>query len=270
MKEFHNAIALVTGAGSGIGKATAKALASRGATVLCADINEPAAKETAAWINGHSFVVDTAKADSVAALAEEVHSRFGPLDILVNNAGVGLSGNMANTSLEDWEWIVGINLMGVVHGCHFFGPKMCDAGRGHVVNISSMLGPAVSPDQVAYGVTKAGVFDLTRSLRADWHKHGVSVSAICPGVIKTNIIKATRFVKGYEEAEVFAEKVFAHGHSPNKVANTVLKAIDTNSPMLPVGPEAYLGWFVNRLLPLRVSEVFSRTDVLAQIGKRLK
>ncbi|MDQ3108021.1 MAG: SDR family NAD(P)-dependent oxidoreductase, partial [Actinomycetota bacterium] len=194
------ATALVTGAGSGIGRATALALAERGATVVCADIVADAAEKTAAACEEHgapgasAHGVDVGDRGAMQTLADEVHATHGPLGILVNNAGVGMSGRFADMSEADWLWIRGVNLDGVVNGCAVFAPAMVEAGRGQVVNVSSGLGYTPTATEPAYVTTKAAVLALSQCLRADWSASGVGVSAICPGVINTPIIDRTRFL----------------------------------------------------------------------------
>ncbi len=175
----HGATALVTGAGSGIGRATALALAERGATVLCADIDAGGAEKTAAACEEHgapaaaAHAVDVRDRDALQALADEVHGTHGPLGILVNNAGVGMSGRFNDMSEQDWEWIRSVNLDGVINGCAVFAPKMVEAGRGHVVNVSSGLGYIPTATEPAYCTTKAAVLALSQCLRADWAGSGV-------------------------------------------------------------------------------------------------
>jgi NAD(P)-dependent dehydrogenase (short-subunit alcohol dehydrogenase family) len=136
--------------------------------------------------------VDVSKREEMRAFAEAAHARVPALDLLVNNAGVGIGGGFLDTSLEDWDWIVGINLIGVVQGCHFFVPPMVKRGRGgHVVNISSAAGYLASSALAAYCTTKFGVLGLSEALREELHRHGIGVTAICPGIINTNITRTS-------------------------------------------------------------------------------
>ncbi|HEY8545807.1 MAG TPA: SDR family NAD(P)-dependent oxidoreductase [Acidimicrobiales bacterium] len=253
------ALALVTGAGSGIGRATAEALARAGSRVLAVDIDGAAAETTAARCaelgapEAHAFACDVADAEAVVALAKEVHERWHALDVLVNNAGVGMTGRLADMSLDDWRWIRGVNLDGVVHGCHAFGPAMVERGRGHVVNVSSALGFTPRATEVAYCTTKAGVLMLSQCLRADWRPRGVSVSAICPGVIDTPIIRSTRFLGDQADPATRERHITLFrrlGHKPEAVARAVLRAIRRDRVMAAVGWEAKLGWLAHRHVPL--------------------
>ena len=263
------ALTLVTGAGSGIGAATAAAFASKGAKVLCADIDLASAEKTAAACaesggDGVAFAVDVADRESVFAIAREVERDHGPLDVLVNNAGVGMSGRFLATTLEDWDWILGINLGGVINGCHAFGPAMVARGRGHVVNVSSGLGYTPRATEPAYCTSKAAVLALSRCLRADWHDSGVGVSAICPGVINTAIVKATRYRGDRADAKAVAkvQRMFAErGHPPTLVADAIVDAVERNRAVVPVGVEARIGWALSRVLPTRLGDRFARTSV---------
>src|SRR5437763_2259436 len=185
---------LVTGAGSGIGRATALEAARRGADLAVCDVDEPglAQTEQTARAAGREVTarrVDVADREQMRAFAEDV----GAVDLLVNNAGVGLAAEFLDTPLEEWDWIVSINLLGVVHGCHFFVPKMVERGAGgHVVNISSMAGYLPSPGLPAYSATKFAVLGLSEALREELLPHGIGVTAICPGVINTPITRSKR------------------------------------------------------------------------------
>ncbi|MBV9320198.1 MAG: SDR family NAD(P)-dependent oxidoreductase, partial [Mycobacterium sp.] len=181
--KISGARALITGAGSGIGKATALRFARTGARVIAVDINGDAAQATARECGGEAHQCDVADPDAIASLAEATD----PVDVLVNNAGVGVAGSFLETTLEDWEWLRGVNLDGVVNGCHIFGERMLARGSGHIVNVASGAGYTPSRTTATYCATKAAVIMLSQCLRADWHRSGVSVSVICPGVINTPI-----------------------------------------------------------------------------------
>ena len=258
--ELRGATVLVTGAGSGIGRATALAFAGRGSRVLCADIDIDKAQLTAEACDGGASArqVDVADRTAVLALADEV----GPVDVLVNNAGVGMSARFLDTKLDDWDWIVSINLMGVIHGCAAFGPGMVERGRGHVVNMSSGLGYTPRATEPAYVATKAAVLQLSRCIRADWRSAGVGVSAVCPGVIDTPIIHHTRFRGDQADPKKVerTRKLFAkRGHPPELVAEGVVDAVLKNRAVAPVGFESHLGWYASRFLPTRLTDLMARS-----------
>jgi len=261
------ALALVTGAGSGIGAATARALADRGASVLCVDLNGDAAEKTAAACaeRGAALAwartVDVADADAMAALADEVHRGHGAVDVLVNNAGVAVTGRLTDMSLDDWVWVRSINLDGVIHGCALFGPAMLRRGRGHVVNVSSALGYVATATEPAYVATKAAVLALSQCLRADWARDGVGVSAICPGIVDTPIVPhGTRFRgdQASPEKRRRTDRVFRRGHRPEQVAAAAVDAVERDRAVVPVGWEARAGWYVHRLAPLPVQQLLAR------------
>jgi NAD(P)-dependent dehydrogenase (short-subunit alcohol dehydrogenase family) len=250
-----NKLVVVTGAGSGIGRATAAGFAAGGATVVCADVDGEAAEKTAALCAerggaGRAERCDVADAAAVAALAE----RTGPVDVLVNNAGVGMTGRFADMTVDDWRWIRSVNLDGVVHGCAAFGPAMLARRSGQVVNVSSGLAYTMRATEAAYVATKAAVLALSRCLRADWAPSGVGVTAVCPGVIDTPIVATTRYLgaRGDVRTRRRIEAVFRRGHPPEAVARAVVSAAERNPAVVPVGWEARLGWHLQRLLPLAV------------------
>jgi 2-hydroxycyclohexanecarboxyl-CoA dehydrogenase len=263
---FDGVLALVTGAGSGIGREISTLLASHGTRVLAVDIHGDAAEKTAtlcaeAGPESHGLTCDLSDPAAVAALAEEVHAAHGTLDVLVNNAGVGMTGRLADMTVDDWQWIRGVNLDGVVHGCLSFGPAMVARGRGHVVNLSSGLGYTPRATEIAYCATKAAVLSLSQSLRADWAPKGVGVSAVCPGVINTPIIDTSRFVGERAERKERLVKSFRRGHPPVLVAREAVRAIREDRPIVFPGTEARAGWWAHRLLPVRVQQMIARADV---------
>jgi NAD(P)-dependent dehydrogenase (short-subunit alcohol dehydrogenase family) len=254
--------ALVTGAGSGIGRATAQALARHGAHVLAVDIDADAAAKTAADVGGSSYAVDVADRDAMLGLAAQVHDEYGALDVLVNNAGVGMTGRFLDTGLTDWDWIVRINLMGVVHGCHAFGRAMVERGRGHVVNVASGMAYGPRATEPAYCATKAAVLSLSYCLRADWMGHGVGVSAICPGVINTAIPRSTRYLGERVAAQADVRRLFEkRGHPPERVADAIVEAIRHNTPVVPVGVESKVLWALHGLVPARLVARAARVSV---------
>lgn len=248
---------VVTGAASGIGRAIALAFARGGAGLFVCDIaasdlpSLEAELVSAGASSAQGFVVDVGSRAEVARFCEQVCSDGAP-DVLVNNAGVGLAGGVLDTSLEDWEWILNVNLWGVVHGCHFFAPRMAERGRGQIVNIASAAGYYNSEAMAAYGTTKYAVIGLSEALRAELAPRGVGVSVICPGFINTPIVRSMR-MRGArypehvrQQIQRFYEK---RNYTPERVADKVLAAVHNNRALVPVTPEAWALYLLKRVLP---------------------
>tara|TARA_B100001250_G_scaffold391916_1_gene393247 strand:+ start:4484 stop:5362 length:879 start_codon:yes stop_codon:yes gene_type:complete len=254
--------ALITGAGSGIGRETALAFAHQGAQLILSDIQQGSLDETAALIRAFApeavlmtYIADVSDRAAMQAFAAQVHAQFGAVDILVNNAGVGLAGGLIDTSYEDFDWVLGINLWGVIHGCKEFIPAMIRRKQGgHVVNVASAAGYYATAGMMGYNTSKFGVFGFTESLREDLRPFGIGVSTICPGVVNTNIIKQTRMA-GNSEAEQaeIREKVdqiyVKRNYGPEKVAAAIVSAVTGNRGILPVTPEAWFLFIMNRISP---------------------
>jgi short-subunit dehydrogenase len=247
---------LITGAGSGIGKATALQLAQHGAWLLLTDRNPDSLEQTALAARQHgaagvdTYVVDVSNWADMQAMAHQVRAQHGALDILINNAGVGLAGDFLSTTVEDWQWVLGINVMGVVHGCKLFAPDMVAQGRGHIVNLASAAGYYAAPDMSAYAASKHAVLGLSDSLRAEMADKGVGVSAICPGVINTGIVASSRMRGAAGEAQ---DKLVAfyrkRNYGPELVAEAILSAIEHNRAVVPVSPEAWVLYGAKRFTP---------------------
>ena len=254
---------VVTGAASGIGRATIRAFAHTGASVVAVDIDAEGAEGVAADCGGRAYQADVADRGAMGALAEALISDVGVPDVVVNNAGVGMSGRFLDTTPEDWDWILGINLRGVINGCWAFGPSMVRRGSGHVVNVASILAYAPRATEPAYCTTKAAVLALSQCLRADWHENGVGVSVVCPGLTATSIITSGRFRGERARAETVddLERLFARGHPPDTVAAAIVDAVARNRGVVPVGGESRLGWLARRLLPSGAVDRMARTEL---------
>jgi NAD(P)-dependent dehydrogenase (short-subunit alcohol dehydrogenase family) len=250
--KIEGKLAVVTGAGSGIGRATALALARARARVVAIDVDGSRVEAIASELGAACALakrVDVSKKDEMGALAAEIHDRFGAIGILVNNAGVAHSGGMLESPLEDWEWTVAVNLWGVIHGCHFFIPRMVSAGvRGHVVNVASAFGLFAAPRVGPYCTTKFAVVGLSESLRHELAPHGIGVSAICPGLIATDIIQRARFTDESMRLRV-ADEFERRGRAPDAVAKAILGAIRRDSAVVPVGADAWIAYLCKRAAP---------------------
>lgn len=252
---FFGKKTLITGAGSGIGRATAFELAQAGAHLILTDINRDSVEQTATRARAmgaevETHLVDVSDYDDMKALADKVHRTHGALDILVNNAGVGIGGDFLSTPVEDWHWVLGINLMGVVHGCKVFAPQMVTRKSGHIVNVASAAGYFAAPDMTAYSASKHAVMGLTESLRAEFAAYDIGVSAICPGIINTNIVATGRMhgTTGQNQQKLvgFYKR---RNYGPEHVARAIADAIRLNKAVVPVSPEAWAMYEAKRFTP---------------------
>lgn len=251
-------LVLITGAGSGIGRATALACGRRGAALALCDINEAGLAATVETLRGMGCTVlsrrvDVARDEDMRAFADAVHAEFPAVDLLVNNAGVGLGGGFLDTSMQDWDWILGINLRGVILGCHYFLPKMVERGRGgHVVNVSSMAALAPSSILSAYATTKCAVLGLSEALVDELEPYGIGVTAICPGVIDTPIVEAT-VMRGPNATDEVREQMKdmyrKRGYSAERVADNLLVAVGRGRVTAPISPESWFAYILRRLSP---------------------
>lgn len=242
---------LVTGAGGGIGRATLLNFAERGACVLAADINLAAAERSAELARAlgaeaHAYQLDVGDSAAMQACADWVQQRFGSLDILVNNAGIGMAGAMLDTSAADWERLLRVNLWSVIDGCRLFARQMIDAGKGgHIVNIASAAAFVPSRNYAAYATSKAAVLMLSECLRAELAGQGIGVTAVCPGLVNTGIIQATRFhglsAEACAKQKARAQRLYQRRNlSPETVAKHLIRAIERNRAVIAVGSEAHL------------------------------
>ncbi|WP_371820959.1 SDR family NAD(P)-dependent oxidoreductase [Tsukamurella sp. PLM1] len=246
--------AVVTGAGSGIGRAFALELARRGGEIVCADIDEGRAKETVALIEArggtaHAVTVDVADHAAVENLAAFARTVFdGPPTLVINNAGVGIGGrSVGDIGLDDWNWALGINLWGVVHGCELFAPMLREAGRGGIINVASAAGFAAAPSMGPYNVSKAGVMSLSETLAAELAGSGVNVTVLCPTFVKTNVARDGRITKGSKNLAGTLMKLT--GVSPAGVAAQTLDALDLGRLYVVPQLDANVIWHLKRHFP---------------------
>ncbi|MFG2640941.1 SDR family oxidoreductase [Streptomyces sp. NPDC048370] len=260
-ERFGGQLVLVTGAASGIGRATAFAFAEAGARIVAVDRDGEGAARTAemarligapeAW----GEIVDVSDEQAVEKLAAKVASEYGVVDVLVNNAGIGLSGSFFATTSEDWKKVLDVNLWGVIHGCRIFGGQMAERGQGgHIVNTASAAAFQPSRALPAYSTSKAAVLMLSECLRAELAGQGIGVSAICPGIVNTNITATARFAGAGEEEQSRRQKKASRlyglrNYPPEKVADAILRAVVRNEAVVPVTPEARGAHALSRLAP---------------------
>ncbi len=238
MKELNGKVAVVTGAASGIGFAMTERFVAEGMQVVMADVEEEvlsasASRLEAAGADVLGVLCDVSDVSSVNDLAEQTLSAYGGVHVVCNNAGVGPGGLMLETTAEEWEWIVGVNVMGVAYGVITFGPILAEAGEGHIVNTASEAGLVTNSALGMYCATKHAVVGLSESLWRELHPMGVGVSCFCPNLVKTRIFQSERN-RPYE-AELTAtqnaimtpmrEMITARGMAPSEAASHVVSAI---------------------------------------------
>ncbi|MEU6650367.1 SDR family oxidoreductase [Streptomyces sp. NPDC046900] len=269
---FGGQLVLVTGAAGGIGRATALAFAEAGARVVAVDRDGEGAARTAAQARqggaaaAWAETADVSDEQAMEKLAEKVATEYGVVDVLVNNAGIGLAGSFFDTTADDWRKVLDVNLWGVIHGCRLFGKQMADRGQGgHIVNIASAAAYLPSKTLPAYSTSKAAVLMLSECLRAELAARGIGVSAICPGLVNTNITSTARFtgVDASEEKrrqERAARWYGLRGYPPEKVADAVLRAVVRDLAVVPVTPEARGAHLMSGFTP-RALRAFGRMNL---------
>src|ERR1700758_1088140 len=255
--------AVVTGAGSGIGAATARLLARHGAKGHVADLNAGAASAVAREIGGGAtdHAVDVSRREEVEALAKAVFDDGGRVDIRHNNAGIGHGGDLEQTTFEDWQRVIAVNLLGVAYGVQAFAPRMLEQGHpATIVNTASMAGLMPIARMAPYCASKFGVVGMSESLDAELRPRGIRVIAVCPGIIRTPIIREgiLRGQLGADQQKIvaFYDK---HGVSPDTVAADVLSAIARPRGVVISPPwQVLVPYMLHRLSP-RLAQPLART-----------
>lgn len=255
-KPSQQAYAVVTGAGSGIGRSFSLELARRGGSVVCADINLAAAEETVALIQSqtgqHAYAVqcDVGDKEAVKALSEQSEQLLKhPVSLVINNAGVGLGGKFDDVTLEDWQWCMHVNLWGVIHGCHFFVPKFKKQGFGAIINVASAAAYSAAPEMTAYNVTKSSVLALSETLSAELRQDNIRVNVLCPTLVPTNIMKNGRLPDQYSGLadDLLQNHAFV---TSDDVAIKTLNNLDSGRLYTIPQPDAKLFWLLKRASPV--------------------
>jgi NAD(P)-dependent dehydrogenase (short-subunit alcohol dehydrogenase family)/pimeloyl-ACP methyl ester carboxylesterase len=254
--QLSGRLALVTGAGSGIGLATAVALSGHGARVLLVDRDPTALARAAEAVQGaRSYECDVSDPEAMEALAAEVLESAGVPDVVVNNAGIAIAGPFLATGVAQWRRIVDVNLLGVVHGCRLFGQAMVQRGEGgQIVNLASAAAFTPSRSLPAYAATKAAVLMLSECLRAELGPYGIGVTAVCPGLVSTNITRAAEYVgRPAADQQRMRDQVTRlyerRNFTPERVAREIVAAIAGDRPVAVVTPEAKVMRALSRFAP---------------------
>lgn len=264
MKIFKDKVAVITGAGSGIGRALALNLAEQGAKLSVNDVNEDGLTETRYMCEAKGAEVFYSRTDMSSLAEVKVFARatldhYGYVDMVVNNAGIALGKRkLVDLSYEAWERILGINLWGVIYGTKEFLPSLLERPEAAVVNISSLFGLAGIAEQTPYCTTKFAVRGFTESLRTELQDTNVEVYCVHPGGIKTNITKIPRD-EAVDESEIRMLKNFEKGliHSPEKAAQTILNGVKSKQMKIMIGPETYLADTITKVFPVGYSRMIN-------------
>ena len=263
MHDIRGAVAVVTGAASGIGRALAIQLASLGAELALADVNPAGLDETRKLLGSakaKSYTVDVGQAAAVEAFAASVQRDFGRASLLINNAGVALFGNFVELTFEEMEWLIRINFWGVVHGCKFFLPLLEREPEAHIVNISSVFGLFGPPGQIAYCSSKYAVRGFSECLREELRPTGVRVTCVYPAGIATRIAKDARMGAAtrstdFEQVQERARKALRI--PPEKAASVIIRGVLYNKDRVLIGKDAYWIDLLQRLFPTQASAMLS-------------
>jgi NAD(P)-dependent dehydrogenase (short-subunit alcohol dehydrogenase family) len=264
MRKLEGKVAVVTGAGSGIGRETALALGAKGCRLALCDVNQDSLDELSAELEAAGVLVTTHRVDvadkaQMESFASDVVAAHGAAHVLVNNAGVTVIAAFEDQSLEDFEWIVGVNFWGMVYGCKFFLPHLKAAGEGHIVNLSSVFGIIAPPLQTSYVATKFAVRGFSESLRAELVDHKIGVTSVHPGTIQTNIVRDARLLTTSEAVRNNTQRLFDRlGTSPDVVATRVVKAIEYNSPRVLITTETRVADALKRFMPATTDGIVAR------------
>jgi len=269
MKDLNNRVAVVTGAGSGIGRSLAKALAAKGCRLALSDVNEMGLAETAAACKDtevRTYILDVSDRDAIYAHADQVVNDFGAVNLIINNAGVALNASVREMTDDDFKWVMDIDFWGVAHGTRAFLPHLIESGDGHVVNISSVFGLIGVPKQSAYNAAKFAVRGFTEALRQEMklENQPVAVSCVHPGGIRTNIANSARVGVSDNSEALRAGFDKLAMTTPDKAAATIIKGILKDESRILVGPDAWGIDAMNRMLGSSYQplvERFSRKNI---------
>lgn len=264
MKDLNGKVAVITGAGGGVGSALASALSKLGCHLALVDISEPALEKVAgtlaqSGVKITTHVIDITNKEQMAALPAAVTAEHSKVNILVNNAGITYQKSFETHTMEDWERIVGINWWGLLYGCHYFLDALKESGEGHIVNLSSMNALVGLPGQTSYCATKAAVKLLTEAMDGEMKQHNIGVTTVHPGAIKTDMIQAT--LKNSDDLEAaqrnyeLAQKI---GVTPEYVAQRIIKAISKNQLRIRVGKDAVMLDVLKRLFPVGIQKLLRK------------
>ena len=262
IRQLSGRVAVVTGAASGIGRALTLALWEKGCHLALVDVDQDGLTRLHSDLSRSdrrqtvtTHVADVSDRARMRELAREVVEAHGAVHVLINNAGIGYEAAFAQTSLDDWDRIVGVNLWGVIHGCHFFMPYLAKVERAHIVNMSSLFGIVGMAGQTAYSATKFAVRGFSESLAEELRATTVGLTVVHPGAVATNIMKTA---KG-DDAELLQRVAVwyeRHAMPPERVAAQIIRAVERGTPRLLPSPDALFGDVLRRLIPVAGNKLF--------------
>jgi len=253
MASFIDKVSIVTGAGSGIGRALAEELSRKDAIVILADINNQQINEvaetiTASGYRAEALPVDVSNYDAVKKLVDDTVAQHGRLDYMFNNAGIAVGGEVRDCAIDDWRNVLDVNLNGVIYGIDSAYPIMVEQGFGHIVNTASIEGLLPFPGSVSYVASKHGVVGLSNALRIEGADLGVNVSVVCPGYIKTAIFRSAKLIK-IDREKMLASLPERLGITPEKCAAVILGGVERNKAIIVVTGFAKILWLLQRISP---------------------
>lgn len=263
MRDFKDAVVVITGAGSGIGRALAQQFAARGSQLALADVNATGVKETVALVGAakaRSYIVDVADGAAVEAFARDVRQDFGRASVLINNAGVALFGSFEELTVAEFDWLFRVNFWGVVYGCKFFLPLLRQQKEARIVNISSVFGLIAPPGQTAYGASKYAVRGFSESLREELRETPVGLTCVHPAGIATSIaLNGRAGAATNPQEQVQAREMFNRVAriTPQQAAQTIVDGIMRGKERVLIGSDAYRIDWMARLFPTRAGTMFA-------------
>ncbi|MFQ3324242.1 MAG: short-subunit dehydrogenase [Pseudomonadales bacterium] len=254
MKNLAGKVVVITGAGSGIGQALARVIATRGAILVLVDIDDGALKSISTELTNKgctvsSYIIDVSDRRAMEQLPQDIINTYSSIDVLINNAGVSVGAMFIDHSIDDAEWLLDINLKGVIYGCKFFLPYLQRSPEAHIVNLSSMFGFFSMPGQAIYSASKAGVRGFSEALWTELSTTSVRLTTAHPGTIRSNVIRSSRMLDSDMQRKA-AELQQRYGMPTDKAAKKIVRAIEKNKRRVIVGADAYIGDFLNRLFPV--------------------
>lgn len=263
---------VITGAGSGLGAAMARRFAAAGYEVAVTDVSAERAEAvlaelTASGAEGFAQKLDITSARDWDAFYDRVMALWGGLDVLINNAGIAAAGTCEESSIEDWQWVIDVDLMGVVRGCHRFLPQFREQAlkgrRGYIINVASFAGISAMPGICAYGTAKAGVISLSEHLRGELADCGVGISVVCPAFVRTNLLDSFRGVNP-QQRDTVLRWMDKSGVSAEDVANQVYRAMEQRRFLVLTHKQTRWAWLLKRWWPERYYREVARQSHLVR------